>query len=432
MPDKVIRDPVHDLITFQQNHPTDELLFKLLNAAECQRLRRIAQLGMAAMAYPGADHSRYSHSLGVMVTARKMILQLRRDHEIDEESETILLCAALLHDLGHGPFSHVFERVSHIHHEKLTQRLIADPESDVHQIMARHDRALPDKVLQFLRGQPKPTFLNDILSSQLDADRLDYLLRDNLMSGSHYGGFDLNWILQALTISPDRSRLAITMKGISAAEAYLQSRYHMYRNVYYHKVVRSAEGMVKLALQRARRLAVQDRLEWPPRDQTVYKALLGQRLTISEFTELDDVAVMHCFKLWTRAEDATLASLCRGLLYRKLYKSIDLPIEDQKQAAEIIQVAQKTVAESGGDPAYDLFVDEPSETAFNSPQPEPDKTDDGPEEEQIQVITNTQQVTPLNQHSPLPDTLNKRLRFKRLHILPVWRERVLKAIEVDG
>src|SRR5450432_588765 len=181
MSEKIIRDPVHDVIAFRLDRPIDALLFRLLNAAEFQRLRRIRQLGMASLAYPGADHSRYSHSLGVMETARKILAQLRLSHPIDEESETVLLCASLLHDLGHGPFSHVFEHVSGIDHEKLTQRLIADPESDVNQLLAAHDRALPGKVLRFLRAESPRTFLNDVLASQLDADRFDYLLRDNLM-----------------------------------------------------------------------------------------------------------------------------------------------------------------------------------------------------------------------------------------------------------
>src|SRR5258708_33100059 len=103
MPEKIIRDPVHDVIAFRLERPIDGLLFKLLNAAEFQRLRRIVQLGMASLAYPGADHSRYSHSLGVMETARKMLAQLRLSHPIDEESETVCLVASLLHDLGHGP-----------------------------------------------------------------------------------------------------------------------------------------------------------------------------------------------------------------------------------------------------------------------------------------------------------------------------------------
>src|SRR5438270_13312932 len=174
MAEKIIRDPVHDVIAFRLERPSDALLFRLLNAAEFQRLRRIRQLGMASLAYPGADHSRYSHSLGVMQTARTMLAQLRLSHPVDEVDETVLLAAALLHDLGHGPFSHVFERVSGIEHEKLTQRLIADPDSDVHRILSAHDPQLPALVNQFIRCEPRRTFLNDVLASQLDADRSDY------------------------------------------------------------------------------------------------------------------------------------------------------------------------------------------------------------------------------------------------------------------
>src|SRR5215213_10579966 len=160
MPEKIIRDPVHDVIAFRLESPADALLFRLLNAAEIQRLRRIRQLGMASLAYPSADHSRYSHSLGVMETARKILDQLRKSFPIDEEGETICVVAALLHDLGHGPFSHVFERVSGIHHERLTQRVTTDPDSEVHQILIQHDKLLPERIVGLLRGRPKRTIFS--------------------------------------------------------------------------------------------------------------------------------------------------------------------------------------------------------------------------------------------------------------------------------
>src|SRR5689334_1982275 len=180
MREKIIRDPVHDVIAFRLDRPIDALLFRLINAAEFQRLRRILQLGMAHLAYPGATHSRYSHSLGVMETARKILCHVETATPITDEQRTVCLVAALLHDLGHGPFSHVFERVSGISHERLTQRLIQDPDSDVHRILWQYDRVLPEKVVSFLRAE-RPTYLNDVIASQLDADRFDYLLRDNLM-----------------------------------------------------------------------------------------------------------------------------------------------------------------------------------------------------------------------------------------------------------
>jgi HD superfamily phosphohydrolase len=424
MPEKIIRDPVHDVIAFQLDRPVDGLLFRLLNAAEFQRLRRIHQLGLTSLAYPGADHSRYSHSLGVMETARKMLSRLRLSRTIDEESETILLSAALLHDLGHGPFSHVFERVSGIEHEKLTQRLIADPASDVHKVLAAHDGALPAKVVAFMRVEPSRTFLNDILSSQLDADRFDYLLRDNHMTGSRYGDYDLTWLLHALTTDADGQRLAVTWKGISAAESYIQSRYHMYRNVYFHKTSRSGEGMLKLALQRAKRLAVQDRLPWPPRDHGVYKALLGQRLTIEEFTDLDDISVMHCFKLWTNAEDAPLAQLCHGMLFRKLFKTIDLSHLEADAAADQVNAATAAIEAAGGDVHYDMFYDEPADTPYEifeqSESPVSPKA--------IMVVKPDGKLVDLSDVSPVPAALNKRLMFRRLHVAPAWRDIAANAM----
>ena len=417
-PEKIIRDPVHDVIAFRTDRPLDALLFRLINAAEFQRLRRIRQLGMASLAYPGADHSRYSHSLGVMQTARRVLDQLRRSVNIDDDQEVVLLVAALLHDLGHGPFSHVFERVSGIDHEEQTARVIQEPDSEVRQILVDFDRALPQRVLDLLRGKGTRSFYCDILSSQFDADRFDYLLRDNLMTGSRYGGYDLTWLLHALTIDPATGRLAVTWKGVSAVEAYLQSRYHMYRNVYFHKVVRSAEGMVKLALQRAKRLLIQGRLDWPPREDVVHKALTGQRFSVSEFTDLDDISLLHCFKLWSNSPDAPLAGLCRGLLFRRVYKTLDLThVGEPERVRRVIAAAQAAVEAAGGDPDYDLFYDEPADTPYEAYRP-----DECGGANEILVLGMDGRPAPFASLSPLTQALNRQLMFRRLHVAPAWRE----------
>jgi HD superfamily phosphohydrolase len=415
MPEKIIRDPVHDVIAFRMDKPVDQLLFSLIGAAEFQRLRRIRQLGLASLAYPGADHARYSHSLGVMETARKILSQLRQTISINEEQETICVAAALLHDLGHGPFSHVFEQVTGIDHESLTRRIIEDPESDVHRRLAEHDRLLPGKLAEFL-ASTQPTFLHDVISSQLDADRLDYLLRDNLMTGSRYGDYDLNWLLHALTVDPRSNRLAVTWKGISAVEAYLQARFHMYRNVYFHKVVRSAEGMIRLALQRAKRLAVQDRLQAPTRNDGLYKSLLGQRLSAEEFTDLDDVSVTHCFKLWTRAEDTILAGLCRGLLFRELFKTHDISSLDSDAARAALKAAVQAIESAGGDPAYHLFYDEPSDTPYETYRP-----DNGNAGKEILVCAADGNVSNFASVSPFTAIMNRQLMFRRIHVAPAYK-----------
>jgi len=379
---------------------------------------------MASLAYPGADHSRYSHSLGVMETARKILDQLKRSFKIGEEVEATCLVAALLHDLGHGPFSHVFERVNGIHHERLTARVIMDGHSEVHRILVKHDKLMPERVVDFLQCKPKRTFACDVISSQLDADRLDYLLRDNLMTGSGYGAYDLGWLLHALTIDERGDRLAVTLKGVSAVEAYLQARYHMYRNVYFHKVVRSAEGMVKLALQRAKRLAVQERLEWPPRENAMQKALTGQRMSMRQFTELDDVSVLHCFKLWVASSDKILSRLCHGLLYREVYKTIDLSrLNDPQRVREIATKAERAIADEGGEPEYEMFLDEPADTPY--------AVEAGGGSEIMVRDHAAGKLIPFASMSPLTGVLNQQLTFSRIHVAKRWRDLVATAVKAE-
>jgi HD superfamily phosphohydrolase len=415
--EQIIRDPVHDVIAFRLDKSSDALLFRLLAAAEVQRLRRIRQLGMASLAYPGADHSRYSHSLGVMETARRILEQLARSFYIPEADQLVCVVAALLHDLGHGPFSHVFERITGIHHETVTHRIILDPQSAVNRLLSVHDRALPQRVVDLLTCRPRRAFFCDILSSQLDADRLDYLLRDNLMTGSQYGAYDLNWLLHAFTIDEPSGRLAIAAKGVSAVEAYLQSRFHMYRNVYFHKVVRSAEGMVRLALQRARELASQDRLDHPPRGSPLHKALLGQELSTAEFTDLDDISMTQALKLWSAGSDAILAELCHGLLFRELFKAIDLSrIEDPAEARLVAQAVEHAISAAGGEAPYEFFYDEPSETAYQS-----DATSH-PADEQILVREDDGKLRDLASVSPITGAMERQLMFRRIHVAPRWRD----------
>jgi len=430
MSQKIIRDPVHDVIAFQTDSPTDALLFQLINADEFQRLRRVRQLGMATLAYPGADHSRYSHSLGVMETARKILAHVRRSNPIGEADFTACVVGALLHDLGHGPFSHVFERISGVDHEDITRQIVQDPASQIHQHLIAFDPSLPERVLAMLSGAGRRTFLHDILSSQLDADRFDYLLRDNLMTGSGYGNYDLTWLLHALVVDEGSGRLAVTIKGVSAVEAYLQARYHMYRNVYFHKVVRSGEGMVKLALQRARRLAIQERLLWPLRESAMYKALMGQQLSFSEFIDLDDVSVMHCFKLWCHSDDRILAMLCHGLLYRRVFKTIDLTRSDTQSAAHALARAHDVITGAGGEPDYEMFFDEAEDTPyeFQSFTEEASAADVGHLGKDILVRDNDGKLTTFSSISPLSRVLNRQLMFRRLHVAGAYRDGVRDAI----
>jgi HD superfamily phosphohydrolase len=449
MAEKIIRDPVHDVIAFDMQRPVDALLFGLINAREFQRLRRISQLGMASLVYPGAGHSRYSHSLGVMETARKILGRLGESFEIDAAGRTACLVAALLHDLGHGPYSHVFERVTGVEHEELTKQVILDSSSEVNGLLVAFDRTLPGRVAGMIacetgKGRGKRLgagrdFFCDILSSQLDADRMDYLLRDNLMTGSRYGGYDLRWLLHALTLAPDPGggaeeggalRLVVAAKGVSAVETYLQARYHMYRNVYFHKVVRSGEGMLRLILRRARELAGQGRLPGVGASEPITKALGGEKLSATEFTELDDVSLVACFKLWARCEDAILARLCEGLLYRQLFKTVDLSrIEDPKRLATARAAAEAALKKAGGDVVYDMVYDEPAEVAYERPADQAAKgatTLVGGEEILIQQAGGG--LVPFAEVSPMSVALGRQLTFRRLHVAGKYRDVVRDAV----
>jgi HD superfamily phosphohydrolase len=348
---------------------------------------------------------------------------LAEANKIDPHQRLICLAAALLHDLGHGPFSHVFERVSGVNHEEVTQNVLLDERGDVNRILREFDASLPAAAARMLMHDSPRTFFHDVLSSQLDADRLDYLLRDSHMTGSRYGDYDLRWLLQAMTIDSNTQRLAVQWKGVSAVEVYLQARYHMYRNVYFHKVVRAAEGMVKLALQRAKRLAVQDRLPWPNREHAVCKLLLSQTLNNHEFIDLDDVAVLHCFKEWANGEDAALARLCDGLLNRRLYKTIDLSRHSAGEAAQAVKRAWEAIEHAGGDTSYDIFFDEVTDTPYRTYAP--DSKEDGSE---ILVCEPDGKLVEFAAISPAAATMNRQLVFRRIHVAENYRDVVRSAL----
>jgi HD superfamily phosphohydrolase len=191
----------------------------------------------------------------------------------------------------------------------------------------------------------------------------------------------------------------------------------MYRNVYFHKVVRAGEGMVKLALQRARRLAVQGRLTWRGVENPVYKLLLGLQLETREFTDLDDISVTHCFKLRAHGDEPTLAKLCNGLLYRRLFKTIDLShIEDPQRISTMLQAVGQAIAAAGGDAGYDLFYDEPSDRPYETVPP---GAGDGPTG--ILVVNFAGESQDFAAISPLVGALNRQLWFRRLHVAAEWR-----------
>lgn len=185
---KIIRDPIHDIISLEDND-TDKLVLDLIDAKEFQRLRRIKQLGMCDLVFPGANHSRLSHSIGAMHIAAKVLDRMDRfrNEKLKPEERVIVILAALLHDIGHGPFSHSFERVMDTDHEAWTRKIIVDDSTEINQKLKDFDELLPQRLANFLEGVPVeevPPVLSQIVSSQLDVDRFDYLLRDSHATGT--------------------------------------------------------------------------------------------------------------------------------------------------------------------------------------------------------------------------------------------------------
>jgi hypothetical protein len=353
---KLFRDPVHDLISLEVDEPCEALALELIKTEELQRLRRIRQLGLANLVYHGAEHSRFSHSLGVFHVAKRMLAQLGRHHDIDELERCATLSAALVHDIGHGPFSHAIEKTTRMRHEHVTRELILDPATGVNRVLSRADARLPEMVATLVHpGADAPGSLGaDIVSSQLDADRLDYILRDGHATGVRIGVYDMERILSMLEI--DNQRLVVNLRAKEAVEGYLIARLHMYKQVYLHKAVRSAELMLVAALARAAELLRSGATLNIPRT-SLSELLLRETVGHETFVGLDDADIWSALKAWCFEEDALLSELARGLVHRRLFKTVQLPIELEDRLPEIIDRAREIVASAGGVPRYHLLVD---------------------------------------------------------------------------
>lgn len=328
--EKLLRDPVHDLIIFDRTVEEDRVLLRALDTFEVQRLRRVKQLGMAHMAYQGAEHSRFAHSVGVLHIVRRLLQRLTKEHPVDRDWAMAAMCAGLLHDLGHGPFSHVMEKFFREHHETWTTRILLSPETEINGVLTSYSPDLPAKVVQLLEGEAQPGWLNSLISSQMDADRFDYLLRDSHMTGVKYGIFDLERLILLLRISKDGRHVVMASKGVLPVEKYIQSRYQMYRQVYFHKTVTSAEAMLMAVLHRARDLAVEGNLPAVSLDTPLGKLLTSRQLELREFLALDDAVLYSAMNLWSRSDDAALADLSMRLLTRRLFKAVEVQSTDEE------------------------------------------------------------------------------------------------------
>src|SRR5918992_2758939 len=311
MPERIYRDPVHNIIRLQTDSDEGELMMRLIDAAEFQRLRRIKQLGLGLYTYQGAEHSRFTHSLGALHLMTRILDRLSESYPIAAEDRLAVRAAALLHDVGHAPFSHAMEKTLGIHHEHLTIAAITSKETVINQTLSSHSAELPQRVASVVGGDFKPAALAQLVSSQLDVDRMDYLLRDSLMTGAKYGLYDLEWIINALQIDGPGDRVYVAARGVHAVEEYLQARYYMFRQVYFHRTLRSAEAVLRSALRRALKLLEEGKDVWCAPGSSFEKVLKRAPLTLTDHLELDDAEVTFHLKQWQRAEDSVLGDLSR-------------------------------------------------------------------------------------------------------------------------
>ncbi|TDF91608.1 HD domain-containing protein [Paenibacillus piri] len=355
--EKVFKDPVHKYIYVQ-----DRTIWDLINTKEFQRLRRIHQLGTCFLTFHGAEHSRFSHSLGVYEITRKIISQFERNRYDDWPSEERLLClcASLLHDVGHGPFSHSIEKTFGTHHEDWSCRIVLG-DTEVNRVLREVSPTFPQQVAEVIAKTYHKEIVVSLVSSQLDADRMDYLLRDAYFTGVNYGMFDLERILRV--IRPFQGHIVLKESGMHAVEDYLMSRYQMYWQVYFHPVTRSAEIVLHKIFQRAKQLHEEGytfSFMLPP-----LPSLFRQTLTVQEYHMLDEALMQTALMQWSYERDPVLSDLCSRFLNRCLLKYVML----ERIETPLIDQLREMMRSFGIDPEYYLEIDFPSDLSYDVYRP---------------------------------------------------------------
>ncbi|EHI73345.1 phosphohydrolase [Streptococcus criceti] len=342
MNEKIFRDPVHNYISV-----TDSLIYDLINTSEFQRLRRIKQLATTSYTFHGAEHSRFSHCLGVYHIASRVVDYFEKHYPDDWNPDDSLLtmAAALLHDLGHGAYSHTFERLFDTNHEAITQEIITNNQTEVNAVLRRIAPDFPDKVASVINHTYPNKQVEQLISSQIDCDRMDYLLRDAYYTGASYGQFDLTRILSV--IRPHGNGIAFTINGTHAIEDYLVSRYQMYMQVYFHPASRAMEVLLQNLLKRAKALYPQQQAYFEKTSPCLIP-FFEKSYSLQDYLYLDDGVMNTYFQSWMTSDDAILADLANRFINRKLFKSVILTQASQTSLTAL----QKLVAAIGYDPDY--------------------------------------------------------------------------------
>jgi HD superfamily phosphohydrolase len=348
--ERTYHDPLHGAIALNGSDPVEALLIQLIDTPAFQRLRRIRQLGPASLTFHGAESSRFTHSLGVLAIVRRAFDRIARTYPQLHPYRATVLCAALLHDIGHGPFSHTGEEVFGGHHEHWTVRILQESMPLRQALDAFHPNLVQQLEQVYAKKHPVP-LVWQLVTSQLDCDRLDYLMRDSYFTGASYGKIDLERILMALRYDPVTQQLAVIRKGMTAVEHYLVVRYFMYAQVYNHPKNIAASWILHQAIVRARQQLECGQLD---ADDTVC-AWLSQncdRLALEHYLAADDGVFLYHLQRWQRSADPVLADLSRRYVDRDLFKTLDVTHLDVAKRDTLLEKVRYWLTHAGLDAPF--------------------------------------------------------------------------------
>jgi len=359
---RIFHDPIHKEIVFDSAKPEELMIIELIDTIVFQRLRRIKQLGAASLLFHGAESSRFTHSIGVFCIARKIYHRLIESKSSFCENKFVLYGAALLHDLGHGPLSHTSEVIFDHNHEQWSKNLVKNY-SPINSILKKYDNELPRKIGELFESKQlfsRP--LKTLISSEIDCDRLDYLLRDSYNSGTKYGLVDLERIISALTFSPD-GNIAIKPKGVIAIEHFLVLRNLMYRTIYNHKINEISTWILEKIIYK-----IKDDSEnkiWL--DKSLHKWIFSpEKVDFDDFIRNDDVTFYYHLIRWKDESFEPLSTLCKMFIDRDLLKASDISFLNKIDRLEILAFARKLCEANNYDAEIFCGIKEKSFKGFES------------------------------------------------------------------
>lgn len=326
----VLRDPVHLDIEFPYKY------FSLVNTTEFQRLSRIKQLSCEYLVFPTASHTRFSHSIGTYHVMGLLIEHLEGilnsyGIEVTQEQRDLALCSALLHDIGHGPFSHTFEKIFGLgNHEDWTVKIMRDPDSQINRALSMNfSESFVEKLAAIFSGVSDEadgseenimTLISQLISSQIDADRMDYLLRDSYFTSISNGNYDIRRLIKSLDVAcqNNRFKICVNEKYISSIEEYIMARYYMHKEAYQHPIKVQMEALLVKIFARARELYLTGEPVFA--DEIMLRLFDRKEISVSEYTSIDDYFMYFHMTKWKNHSDSVLSHMCRAFLDRKKYK----------------------------------------------------------------------------------------------------------------